>query len=206
MAFTIECKPCEYTRISQPFKPGKHKGIDFVNHNTYAKTKIVAVADGTVVAASRGAWDKSYGNMVAIYHGNGNYTNYAHLSKISVKVGQKVKARDQLGLMGTTGNSTGIHLHWEIHLGRKWNRVNGMPYINALSRPSYKVGKEYTLQENMNVRSETNTSTNKNIVGHKKKGTKIVPLEVKKPNGTCWLRIGDKQWICGYSGSKVYVK
>lgn len=132
MTLKLKSKPCQYTRISQPYKPGKHKGIDLVNHKTYAKTPIVATADGVVVAASRGAWDKSYGNMVALYHGNGNYTNYAHLSKISVKVGQKVTANQQLGLMGTTGNSTGIHLHYEVHNGKKWNRVDPEPYMDKV--------------------------------------------------------------------------
>ena len=51
MAFSLKCKPCEYTRISQPYKAGRHRGIDLVNHKLYQKTPIRAAQDGKVVAA-----------------------------------------------------------------------------------------------------------------------------------------------------------
>lgn len=166
----LKNKPCVYTGISQPYKAGKHRGIDLVNHKTYAKTPIRATAAGVVVAASTGAWDKSYGRMVAIYHGNGNYTNHAHLSKISVKVGQKVTPGQQLGLMGTSGNSTGIHLHYEIHLGKKWNRVNPKPYMDAAG-----IGKEYvvnTKSSPLAVRKEAKAGAKK--VGSIPKGKHVL--------------------------------
>lgn len=204
-AFALKNKPIAYDRISQAFNSKSHKGIDLVD-NRGTDAKVYAVADGVVVAASFGAWDKSYGNMCAIDHGNNTYTNYAHLSKITVKKGQRVNAGNVIGYQGSTGNSTGNHLHFEIHLNGKWNRVNPKPYLDALNRPSYVVGKEYTLvREDMNVRQDCGTKYAK--VGVKKKGTKVVVKATKKVSGTtCWVKIGDKQWICGYSGGKVYIK
>lgn len=214
--FKLKNKPCTYKRISQYYKAGSHKGIDLAN---VTGTPVYATADGTVVAASYGAWDKSYGNMVALYHGDGTYTNHAHLSKINVKVGQKIKAGTCIGLVGSTGRSTGPHLHFEIHLGKKWNRINPLPYMNAVGKdfkePEYVVGKTYTLQEDMNVRTGPSTSYKKKPVsqwtpaaqrqstkaGLLKKGTKVTVLEVK--NG--WIRI-PSGWVCGFSGTKVYVK
>ena len=113
----LRCKPCEYTAISQPYKPGKHKGIDLVNHKLYAKTPIRAAADGIVVCAGGKGhnWDWSYGKEVAIYHGNGWYTNYGHLSSIKVKVGQKVTKGQYIAKSGNTGNTTGPHLHFAIY-------------------------------------------------------------------------------------------
>lgn len=195
MKFLMLNKPCVYTGISQPFKPGKHKGIDLVNHKTYAKTPIRAVADGVVVAASKGAWDKSYGNMVAIYHGNGDYTNYAHLSKISVKVGQTVSANQQIGLMGTTGNSTGIHLHFEYHKGKKWNRVDPKPYMDeAATVKKYVVA---TKSGVLNVRAGAGTSTK--IVGSVPKGAVLIGT---KTSGN-WVFIPSKNGWCSKSYLKV---
>lgn len=133
MAFKLTCKPCSYKRISQYFKKSSHKGIDLVNSKG---TKIRAAAAGTVVAAGWSPWDsknRSYGYQVAIYHGNGNYTNYAHMNKkLKVKVGKKVKSGTVIGLMDSTGNSTGVHLHFEVHKGKKWNRVDPLPYIKKI--------------------------------------------------------------------------
>ncbi|MEC3884290.1 peptidoglycan DD-metalloendopeptidase family protein [Halobacillus sp. HZG1] len=86
-----------------------HKGID-----------IAGVSDKTIKAADYGkvieaGYRKSFGNKVVIDHGNGYETIYAHLSSIDVKKGQSVKKGEKIGVMGTTGRSTGVHLHFEIH-------------------------------------------------------------------------------------------
>lgn len=95
--------------ITQWFKPW-HKGLDIANHNA---GNILAADSGTVVVAG---WtdNTGYGNRVMIDHGNGYKTLYAHLSKISVVVGQTVSRGNVLGQMGSTGRSTGTHLHFEI--------------------------------------------------------------------------------------------
>lgn len=95
--------------ISQGFKAW-HKGIDIANRGG---GPILAADSGTVIVAS---WldNTGYGNRVVIDHGNGIKTLYAHLSSFSVVVGQTVKRGDKLGMMGSTGRSTGTHLHFEI--------------------------------------------------------------------------------------------
>jgi murein DD-endopeptidase MepM/ murein hydrolase activator NlpD len=96
--------------ITQYFKPW-HKGDDIANHDG---GPILAADSGTVVHAG---WDNSgYGNMVMIDHGNGYKTVYGHMltGSLRVQVGQTVKRGDQIGSMGSTGRSTGTHLHFEI--------------------------------------------------------------------------------------------
>lgn len=204
MAFSISHTPIRIDKISQPYKKKRHRGIDLVDKRG-TKAPIYATADGTVSASGRGSWDKSYGNMVAIYHGHGTYTNHAHMSRRCVRQGQKVKAGQIIGYQGSTGNSTGNHLHYEIHLGKKWNRVNPKPYLDSLKRPTYKIGKTYTLTESMNVRKGGGTNYDK--VTTKSNGSKIVVKDVKKKsNGEVWLKIDGSGWICGYSQRKVYVK
>lgn len=86
-----------------------HKAIDIANRSA---GPILAADGGIVLAAS---WDASgYGNRVLVDHGNGYVTLYGHLSVIQVAAGQKVNRGDVLGQMGSTGRSTGTHLHFEI--------------------------------------------------------------------------------------------
>lgn len=87
-----------------------HAGIDIANRGLPA---VLAADSGKVIYAG---WDSSgYGNKVMIDHGNGYITLYAHLSKIYVVVGQTVTRGNQTGQMGSTGRSTGPHLHFEVH-------------------------------------------------------------------------------------------
>ncbi len=86
-----------------------HLGIDIANRTG---VPIRAADDGYVVMAGRDTW--GYGNQVVIDHGNGYLTRYAHLNTILIKAGQSVKKNQQIGTMGTTGRSTGPHLHFEI--------------------------------------------------------------------------------------------
>lgn len=88
-----------------------HKGLDIANAHG---TPIRAAAAGTVIHASSG-WNGGYGTSIKIDHGNGYVTHYAHLSSLSVKVGQKVSAGQVIGRMGSTGSSTGSHLHFEVY-------------------------------------------------------------------------------------------
>ena len=88
-----------------------HKGIDIAA--SYG-TNIKAVADGTIEYASYNSG--GYGNLVIIDHGNGIKTYYGHCSKLCVSVGQKVNAGDVIAKVGSTGNSTGNHCHFEIRV------------------------------------------------------------------------------------------
>ncbi len=112
--------PINYKYISSGFTTGlrcleafhlctNHRAIDYA---AAIGTPIRSVGDGTVVYAG---WNsKGYGNFISIRHNDTYTTNYAHLSKISVKYGQKVKQSDIIGKVGSTGLSTGPHLHYEI--------------------------------------------------------------------------------------------
>lgn len=85
-----------------------HSGLDI---SVDFGTPVSVTADGLVIwAAPHGG----YGNLVAIYHSNGITTRYAHLSKITVEPGQRVKRGDQIGLAGSTGRSTAPHVHYEV--------------------------------------------------------------------------------------------
>ncbi|NBA38832.1 peptidoglycan DD-metalloendopeptidase family protein [Enterococcus hirae] len=98
---------------TSPINDGQefHNGIDLVNGNP--NTPIFAALDGEVVQAGANYYDW-YGNYVVIKHSIGKWTGYAHLSRVDVSVGQKVQKGAQIGLMGTTGPSTGEHLHFQI--------------------------------------------------------------------------------------------
>ncbi|WP_282090576.1 M23 family metallopeptidase [Streptomyces tendae] len=91
----------------------KHSGQDFA---VPIGTNVVAAHGGTVVkAGGNGAGDgPAYGNAIVIKHGNGTYSQYAHLSKVNVKIGQIVKTGQSIAKSGNTGNSSGPHLHFEI--------------------------------------------------------------------------------------------
>jgi len=91
-----------------------HEGLDISNR---VGTPVIAAADGIVSDTGR---DSSYGIVVVISHGFGMTSRYCHLNKISVRAGQKVKRGDKIAEVGTTGRSTGPHLHYEV-------RVNGIP-------------------------------------------------------------------------------
>ena len=90
-----------------------HSGLDFpVNLNT----DVVATGDGVVIKAQ---YDSGWGRYIKIDHGYGYETVYAHLWKINVKKGQKVKRGDKIGKSGNSGRAAGFHLHYEVHKNNK---------------------------------------------------------------------------------------
>jgi murein DD-endopeptidase MepM/ murein hydrolase activator NlpD len=94
-----------------------HAGVDLAAPDG---TRIMAAGAGTVVLAGVEA---GYGNAVLIDHGNGFLTHYGHMSVIGVKVGQQVAAGQEIGNEGSTGHSTGPHLHFEVHQGTYKNPI-----------------------------------------------------------------------------------
>lgn len=99
-----------------------HKGLDIAAPNG---TPILAAADGVIKCAQYNSG--GYGNLVIISHGNGVETYYGHCSKLYVSVGQTVSAGDTIAAVGSTGNSTGNHLHFEIRIDG--NQVNPQNYL-----------------------------------------------------------------------------
>ncbi|MFG2115414.1 peptidoglycan DD-metalloendopeptidase family protein [Streptomyces sp. NPDC048718] len=100
-----------YRASGSMWSSGYHTGVDFM---AATGTTVRAVGPGTVYSAG---WGGSYGNQVVIKHADGTYSQYAHLSSISVSAGQTVTGGQQIGLSGATGNVTGPHLHFEMRTG-----------------------------------------------------------------------------------------
>lgn len=100
-----------------------HSGVDFA---AGLGTPLYATADGVVVHSG---WQSGYGRLVKIQHEFGIETRYAHMSKLRVKVGQRVSRGQHIGDMGASGRVTGVHLHYEVRVGGK--AVNPMIYIKA---------------------------------------------------------------------------
>lgn len=90
---------------------GGHPAIDIAS---WTGAPVKAADSGYVALASSGAWNTGYGNYIIIDHGNGFTTLYAHLSSVFVKSGENVTRGEQIGLVGSTGHSTGPHLHFEV--------------------------------------------------------------------------------------------
>ncbi len=104
-----------------------HKGQDI---SAPTGTPINATADGVVVIAR---WVKGYGYGIYIDHGNGISTRYGHLSRIDVTEGQTVKRGEHLGLVGSTGRSTGPHLHYEVRINGE--AINPLRYLPSAATP-----------------------------------------------------------------------
>ena len=119
------------TRIDPIYKTVKfHEGMDF---SANVGTPVYVTGNGKVTQAG---WDGLYGNSITIDHGFGYVTRYAHLSKIKVRRGQKVIRGEVIGEVGSTGKSTGPHLHYEVHVkGKVVNPVNY--YFMDLSADDY---------------------------------------------------------------------
>lgn len=125
--------PVEHAPIGTPYDEagsswasGYHTGVDFL---VSTGTAVHAVAAGTVVTAG---WGGSYGYQVVIRHADGHYSQYGHLSQISVKAGQRVNEGQRIGRSGATGNATGPHLHFEIRTGPVYgDDIDPLRYLRA---------------------------------------------------------------------------
>ncbi|MEU7700560.1 LysM peptidoglycan-binding domain-containing M23 family metallopeptidase [Streptomyces sp. NPDC039028] len=103
-----------YRASGSMWSSGYHTGVDFM---ASTGTTVMAVGPGTVYSAGDGG---AYGNQVVIQHADGTFSQYAHLSSITVSAGQTVNGGDQIGLSGATGNVTGPHLHFEMRTGPEY--------------------------------------------------------------------------------------
>lgn len=115
----------EYGYREDPFRGrrARHKGIDMA---APIGTPIYATADGIV---GRAQWVRGYGNYIEIEHGGDIQTRYGHMSALNVTPNQKVKRGDLIGFMGSTGRSTGSHLHYEVRIGGE--PVNPKPFLQS---------------------------------------------------------------------------
>jgi murein DD-endopeptidase MepM/ murein hydrolase activator NlpD len=119
-----------YGKRTDPFngRQEMHKGIDFAGQ---AGADVLATAAGVVTWAGK---RYGYGQLVEINHGGGVSTRYGHCEKILVKVGQRVRQGETIALMGSTGRSTGPHVHYEVL--KNGQQVNPALYVQAGRQPS----------------------------------------------------------------------
>ena len=146
MAEPIPMKPIKSGVVTFPYwakyrNGTRHKGIDY---RAQVGTPVVAAVSGVVVHAGKHVYKKGWGFAFGIHvivdnakfpnGSSGLWAGYCHLSKVQVKVGQKIKAGDVVGLSGNTGRSTGQHLHFQILASRTWNPLkarNPQRWIDA---------------------------------------------------------------------------
>ncbi len=204
---------CEYKRKGN-WAAGWHTGIDLVSDNT----NIYSNCDGTVYKTG---WDNSYGNYIVVKNSDGKYHWFCHLSKINVSKGNKVTRTSVIGIMGSTGNSTGRHLHFEIrNTSNKYGDTSnpadymGIPNkVGNYNSSNYQIGntssstntKELkTLARDTNLRSAPTTSASKVLY---LKNTTLYVLEksVAKADGYTWdkvqIRVNGKE---GYMINQNY--
>lgn len=115
-----------YHKAGSSWSKGYHTGVDFP---VPTGTSVKSVGAGEVVDAG---WGGSFGYQVVIRHADGRYSQYAHLSAISVKAGQSVSVGQRIGRSGSTGNSTGPHLHFEVRTGPGFGTdIDPVAYLRA---------------------------------------------------------------------------
>ncbi|MFJ5810489.1 peptidoglycan DD-metalloendopeptidase family protein [Streptomyces sp. NBC_01426] len=116
----------QYRASGAMWSSGYHTGVDFI---ASSGTTVKAVGAGTVVSAG---WGGAYGNEVVIRHADGRYSQYGHMSSLSVSTGQSVTPGQRIGLSGSTGNSSGPHLHFEIRTGPSYGSdVDPLAYLRS---------------------------------------------------------------------------
>ncbi|MER7486799.1 transglycosylase family protein [Streptomyces sp. NPDC126497] len=115
-----------YHKAGSAWSKGYHTGVDFP---VPTGTSVKSIGAGTVVSAG---WEGSFGYQVVVRHADGRYSQYAHLSAISVKSGQSVGAGQRIGRSGSTGNSSGPHLHFEVRTGPGFGSdIDPVAYLRA---------------------------------------------------------------------------
>lgn len=206
-----------------------HTGIDLVPIGCTGNEEILAFEDGIVTGVQKTGQQYGTACYVRIKHDNGMYTLYYHLksNSIVVNVGQRVTRGQKLGIIGTTGVSTGIHLHFQIDYGNSNNSINPYDYVfngkEIINHDSYQTGNYVTLY-NMYVRAGAGTtyrikkvselsedgkrhatSTNPNAYAVYKKGTVYTARQIINQNGIWALTPSGYVCIKGVSGT-VYGK
>ncbi|MFI8457205.1 M23 family metallopeptidase [Kitasatospora sp. NPDC085464] len=115
-----------YGVANREYAAGYHTGVDFA---VSPGTPLLAVGNATVVSAG---WDGAYGKEVVLRLADGHFAQYAHMSSLAVSAGQHVSAGQRIGLSGSTGNSTGPHLHFEIRTSNRYGAVvNPVAYLSG---------------------------------------------------------------------------
>lgn len=172
--------------------PQGHTGIDYA---LYSGTAVLASADGIISLAITGT--TGYGNHIILDHGDGYQTLYAHLSAISISVGQKVRRGQTIGTSGNTGNSTGPHLHFELRVNQ--TAVDPQPFLDGIEESNVKAaaittdqpeGKQWRIAcPVLNVRSGPGIGYP--VCEQLNEGEVVPELDRSE---TLWIRIGSSRW------------
>lgn len=174
------------------WKAGYHTGIDMVNDDK----QIYATCVGTVVNMG---FDASYGNFIVIKADDGYYHWYCHLSKIKCNLNQKVNVTTVIGIMGATGNATGVHLHYEIR--NKSNKygdvINPADYMGIPNKVGTYNEKDYqqevyelkTLARNTNLRNRPTTSSEEKTLYISNTTLYVLEPNVAMSDGFIWDKV-----------------
>ena len=190
-------------RITRGFGNG-HSGVD-LGWQTTQTDGILAHSEGTVTFCQTGygnspgsSGNASYGNCVKIKHPNGYSTLYAHLSAVTVKLGQTVTKGEQIGNMGNTGNSYGAHLHFEVR-NTSDTCIDPVPYL-AADLPGLATVEEIPVDyqvmvtaNDLNVRSGPGTGYA--VTGTLTPGNHIITAEAQGAGASRWGKLSTGGWI-----------
>ncbi len=193
-------------RITQHYGNNGHTGVDL---GATSDRKVYANAEGTVEQIQTGYGNNqgstgmaSYGNMILLKHPNGMKTRYAHLQTVLVSKGQKIKAGQQIGVQGNTGNSYGVHLHYEVY-NSNGTRTNPESYIEkAVYTAQSNITGNLTYQVYDNARKAwcPQVVNDKDYAGNK--GHAIGGIRAKSQYGTIYIesRVNGK-WLSKISST-----
>ena len=201
---------CEYKRKGN-WAARWHTGIDLIGEND----KIYSSCNGVV---TRTGWDNSYGNFIVVKNNaDGKYHWFCHLSKINVSKGQTVSRTSVIGIMGSTGNSTGKHLHFEIRNSSNKYADNSNPadymgipnktgkYNSANYQISNNTSELKTLARNTNLRNKPTTQGTSATLYVKNTTLYVLEKSVARADGFVWdkvrIRVNGKE---GYMINQNY--
>ncbi len=200
---------CEYKRKGN-WKAGWHTGIDLVSNND----TIYGTCDGVVTKIG---FDKSYGNYIVVKAPDGKFHWFCHLSKVTCSVGQKISRTTKIGVMGSTGNSTGKHLHFEIRNASNKYADNSNPTdymgipnkVGSYDSANYKINNSTselkTLARDTNLRDKPTTEGSTKTLYLKNTTLYVLEKGVANSDGYTWdkvkIRVNGK---IGYMINKNY--
>ena len=195
---------CEYGRKGS-WACGWHTGIDLVGDDT-----IYGTCDGVV---SKIGVDKSYGNYIVVKAPDGKYHWFCHLSKVTCKVGDKISRTSKIGVMGSTGNSTGKHLHFEIRNSSNKYADNTSPaeYMGIPNKVGNYNTSDYQINNNSCTNSTASTTGELKTLHHNTNlreapGTDANIINLYIPNTTLYVLEAAVEEKDGFTWDKVKIR
>lgn len=196
---------CEYKRKGS-WACGWHTGIDLVGDSD----TIYGTCDGTVTKIG---WDNSYGNYITVKAPDGKYHWFCHLSKVTCSEGDKISRTTKIGVMGSTGNSTGKHLHFEIRNSSNKYADNSDPAaymgipnkVGSYNTSNYQIGNTTTSSNSSSTEGELKT-LNHNTNLRKEPGTDAEIINLYIPNTTLYVLEPSVAVADGYTWDYVKIR